>query len=91
MADGKSLEDLKDVMQGTVPAADGTATGDTRVSFRNNSQIHTPANDAEVKSILQSAMEAGERVKVVGGGHSWSTIARPEGGWFVSMDKMNSE
>ena len=24
MADGKSLEDLKDVMQGTVPAADGT-------------------------------------------------------------------
>jgi hypothetical protein len=38
---------------------------------------HAPKTLEEICSIIKNATEAGERVKCVGGSHSWSDIAKP--------------
>src|SRR4051812_1015901 len=41
--------------------------------------LHEPASEDEVRAILAGARAAGQRVKAVGGGHSWSEIAVTDG------------
>jgi len=47
-----------------------------------------PDSEAAVVSAVRAAREAGQRVKVVGAGHSWSAIAAPEERW-LSVDALN--
>lgn len=44
-----------------------------------------PANEAEVVALMREAREGGRRVRVVGGGHSWSDVAAPDD-LAVSLD-----
>jgi len=47
----------------------------------------TPSTEAEVVALVQRAHAEGQRLRVVGGGHSWSAIAAPED-IGVSLDRV---
>jgi L-gulonolactone oxidase len=51
-------------------------------------QVHQPRYADEVATIVRSAAAAGERVKVIGGGHSFTDAAMTDG-HLVSLDAMN--
>jgi len=50
--------------------------------------VHQPRSAAEVAAIVRRAAEAGERVKVVGGGHSFTGAAMTDG-HLLNLDRMN--
>jgi L-gulonolactone oxidase len=50
--------------------------------------VHEPSSTAEVSKIVATAAAAGERVKVIAGGHSFTDTAMTAG-HLVSLDKMN--
>lgn len=50
--------------------------------------VHTPRSAAEVATIVRAAAAAGERVKVIGGAHSFTDIAMTDG-HLLSLDMMN--
>ena len=50
--------------------------------------VHMPTSTAEVATIVRTAAEAGERVKVIGGAHSFTDIAMTDGR-LLSLDAMN--
>ncbi|MGA9279424.1 D-arabinono-1,4-lactone oxidase [Ilumatobacter sp.] len=50
--------------------------------------VHTPTTTAEVAAIVRTAAGAGERVKVIGGAHSFTDIAMTDGN-LLSLDGMN--
>jgi len=47
---------------------------------------HAPSSEAEVCELVAGAR--GRRVRVVGGGHSWSRINAPEDMW-ITLDRLN--
>jgi FAD/FMN-containing dehydrogenase len=49
-----------------------------------------PTSVAGVQAVVRAAGAAGERVRVVGSGHSWSTIAAPEGAVAVRLDALDA-
>ena len=65
-------------------------------TFTNWSKMHqcTPAafyqpeSEEEILQILSQAKASGKKVKVVGGGHSWSDAACTDG-YLINLDKMN--
>ena len=50
--------------------------------------VHEPASTEEVASIVRTAAEAGERVKVIGGAHSFTDVAMTDG-HLLSLDAMD--
>jgi len=50
--------------------------------------VHTPTSTGEVSAVVRTAAEAGERVKVIGGAHSFTDIAMTDG-HLLSLDAMN--
>ena len=50
--------------------------------------VHLPTSTAEVAAIVRTAAEAGERVKVIGGAHSFTDVAMTDG-HLLSLDAMN--
>ncbi len=50
--------------------------------------VHVPTSTADVATIVRSAAAAGERVKVIGGAHSFTDIAMTDG-HLLSLDAMN--
>ena len=50
-------------------------------------EVHEPASTAEVAAIVRQAAEAGQRVKVIGGGHSFTDVAMTDGR-LLSLDSM---
>ena len=50
--------------------------------------VHRPATTAEVAAIVERAAGAGERVKVIGGAHSFTDTAMTDG-HLLSLDAMN--
>ncbi|RLE21420.1 MAG: FAD-linked oxidoreductase [Actinobacteria bacterium] len=51
-------------------------------------QVHQPRYTDEVATIVRAATAAGERVKVIGGGHSFTDAAMTDG-HLLSLDAMN--
>lgn len=51
-------------------------------------QVHSPRYTDEVAAIVRAAASAGERVKVIGGGHSFTDAAMTDG-HLLSLDSMN--
>jgi L-gulonolactone oxidase len=51
-------------------------------------QVHQPRGTDDVAAIVKAAAAAGERVKVIGGGHSFTDVAMTDG-HLVSLDLMN--
>lgn len=51
-------------------------------------QVHQPRFPDEVAAIVRKAASAGERVKVIGGGHSFTDAAMTDG-HLLSLDAMN--
>lgn len=49
---------------------------------------HEPASEAELAAVVKAATDAGERVRVVGAGHSWNAIVLTDA-HLVSLDRMN--
>lgn len=49
--------------------------------------VHTPTSTDEVSRIVAAAFEAGERVKAIGGGHSFTDVAMTDG-HLLSLDAM---
>jgi FAD-linked oxidoreductase len=52
------------------------------------SQVHQPRFTDEVAAIVRAAASAGEKVKVIGGGHSFTDAAMTDG-HLLSLDAMN--
>jgi L-gulonolactone oxidase len=50
---------------------------DAAVYF-DHAQLRTPSSKADIVRIVQSAAERGQKVRVVGSGHSWSSVAVSE-------------
>src|SRR6186997_2245254 len=50
--------------------------------------VHEPTTTDEVAAIVQRAAESGQRVKAIGGGHSFTDAAMTDG-HLVSLDGMN--
>jgi L-gulonolactone oxidase len=50
--------------------------------------VHTPSSTDEVAAIVRRAAEAGERVKTIGAGHSFTDTAMTDG-HLLSLDAMN--
>ena len=50
--------------------------------------VHEPRFADEVATIVRTAAAAGERVKVIGGGHSFTDVAMTDG-HLLSLDAMN--
>lgn len=50
--------------------------------------MHVPTSTDEVATVVREAAEAGERVKVIGGAHSFTDIAMTDG-HLLSLDTMN--
>jgi len=50
--------------------------------------VHSPTSTGEVSAVVRTAAEAGERVKVIGGAHSFTDIAMTDG-HLLSLDAMN--
>ncbi|NND73772.1 MAG: FAD-binding protein [Ilumatobacter sp.] len=50
--------------------------------------VHQPTTTADVARIVGAAAEAGERVKVIAGGHSFTDAAMTDG-HLLSLDRMN--
>ena len=50
--------------------------------------MHLPTSTTAVAAIVRTAAEAGERVKVIGGAHSFTDIAMTDG-HLLSLDAMN--
>jgi FAD-linked oxidoreductase len=50
--------------------------------------VHGPTSTTEVARIVRTVAEAGERVKVIGGAHSFTDIAMTDG-HLLSLDAMN--
>ncbi len=50
--------------------------------------VHQPTSTAEVAAIVRTAAEAGERVKVIGGAHSFTDIAMTDG-QLLSLDDLD--
>ena len=50
--------------------------------------VHEPRSTDEVASIVRRAAESGQRVKAIGGGHSFTDAAMTDG-HLVSLDGMN--
>ena len=50
--------------------------------------VHLPTSTTAVAAIVRTAAEAGERVKVIGGAHSFTDIAMTDG-HLLSLDAMN--
>lgn len=65
----------------------------TRLSWKNwagnqecaPARVHAPSSEEELAGIVRSAAAAGERVKVVGSGHSFTAIALTDGN-LVQLD-----
>ena len=51
-------------------------------------QVHEPQFTDQVAAVVRSAAEAGERVKVIGGAHSFTDTAMTDG-HLLSLDAMN--
>jgi L-gulonolactone oxidase len=52
---------------------------------------HLPDGEDELAAVIRDAAARGQRVRVVGAGHSWSAIAAPaDGAIAVSLDRMAS-
>ncbi|MFK7919383.1 MAG: D-arabinono-1,4-lactone oxidase [Ilumatobacter sp.] len=51
-------------------------------------QVHLPTSVADVSRIVAAAHAAGERVKAIGGGHSFTDVAMTDG-HLLSLDEMN--
>lgn len=51
-------------------------------------RVHEPASTEEVAAIVRTAAEAGERVKVIGGAHSFTDVAMTDG-HLLSLDAMD--
>jgi hypothetical protein len=54
--------------------------------------FHQPANKSELVQLLRHLSSIGAKIKVVGGSHSWSSIAQPENGensHLINLDRMN--
>ena len=51
-------------------------------------QVHEPRFTDEVAAIVRAAAAAGERVKVIGGAHSFTDTAMTDG-HLLSLDAMN--
>jgi FAD/FMN-containing dehydrogenase len=52
---------------------------------------HLPADEGELVAVIREAAARGQRVRVVGAGHSWSAIAAPEDGALaVSLARVAS-
>lgn len=51
-------------------------------------QVHQPRSTADVVTIVRTAAAAGERVKVIGGAHSFTDAAMTDG-HLLSLDAMN--
>ncbi len=50
-------------------------------------EVHAPSSTDDVVAIVRTAAEAGERVKVIGGAHSFSDVAMSDG-HLISLDRM---
>jgi len=50
--------------------------------------VHLPTSTGDVAAVVRRAAEAGERVKVIGGAHSFTDIAMTDG-HLLSLDAMN--
>ncbi len=50
--------------------------------------VHEPTSTDGVAAIVRTAAQAGQRVKVIGGGHSFTDVAMTEG-HLLSLDAMN--
>ncbi len=51
-------------------------------------EVHVPKSTEDVATVVREAAEAGERVKVIGGAHSFTDIAMTDG-HLLSLDAMN--
>ena len=51
-------------------------------------EVHEPTSTDEVAAVVRAAAQAGERVKVIGGGHSFTDVAMTDG-HLLSLDAMN--
>jgi L-gulono-1,4-lactone dehydrogenase len=51
-------------------------------------EVHEPTSTDEVAAIVRAAAQAGQRVKVIGGGHSFTDVAMTDG-HLLSLDAMN--
>lgn len=51
------------------------------------SAYHEPADEAEVIELVRRARGAGKRLRVIGGGHSWSAACETDG-YLLSLDRM---
>lgn len=51
-------------------------------------QVHQPTSTEGVAAVVRSASAAGQRVKVIGGGHSFTDVAMTDG-HLLSLDAMN--
>ena len=49
-------------------------SADAAVYF-DHAHLRTPSSKADIVRIVQSAAERGQKVRVVGSGHSWSSVA----------------
>ena len=43
--------------------------------FFDHAHLITPSSKAEIVEVVRSAAERGQKVRVVGSGHSWSSVA----------------
>lgn len=50
----------------------------------------TPTNEGEISHLVKYSASTGTRVKVVGGGLSFSGVQMTEGGYIISLDKMSN-
>lgn len=69
-------------------AADSYLTDESRLRGRAE-RLFFPSSEAEVAAVLKAAADSGKPVTVSGGRTGIAGGAVPEGGWLISLDKMN--
>ena len=48
---------------------------------------HQPENEAEVAALVMAARRSGQRLRVIGAGHSWSAVCATDG-YLLNLDRM---
>jgi len=69
-------------------AAESYLTDESRLRGRAE-RLFFPSSEAEVAAVLKAAADAGQPVTISGGRTGITGGAVPEGGWLMSLDKMN--
>ncbi|MBU4211035.1 MAG: FAD-binding oxidoreductase [Verrucomicrobia bacterium] len=69
-------------------AADSYLTDESRLRGRAE-RLFFPSSEAEVATVLKAAADSGKPVTISGGRTGITGGAVPEGGWLISLDKMN--